>query len=467
MRTGTADSRRWHRAASAVRDNLWFVPALYVAGALALSVGLVHWDESDPIDLVHSINSSSASAALSALGSGMLAFTGFVTSVILLVVQFGTSEFSPRFVAWIRRDATLKFALSTFSATFLFALVSTAQVGRGTAAFVPTRTLIAALLLTLLSIGMFLVLIERSSNGLRVASVVQEVDVEAREVFDAVYPASPAEAAAAQQTTRSLNELTPVQTIRQGQVGSVVVALNRTGIANLAEQYDAVIELVPAIGDHVPAGGALLNVYGPRQLPERRLRRAVLLGDERTIDDDPAFAIRMLVDVAIKALSPAVNDPTTAVQSLDRIEDLLRYAAPKHLSVGTVTDSHGAVRLVYPTPTWEDLVELALDEIRAFGAGQYQIARRLRALLDALIADVPEKRRPALVEQGTLLDDAVSSAIPESQRAAALIPDRQGIGMSRRRPVGGHRPGPRRRGRDAKTTGDDGIDVEAETAPET
>src|SRR5271165_4764811 len=302
MRTGTADSRRWHRAASAVRDNLWFVPALYVAGALALSVGLVHWDESDPIDLVHSINSSSASAALSALGSGMLAFTGFVTSVILLVVQFGTSEFSPRFVAWIRRDATLKYALSTFSATFLFALVSTAQVGRGTAAFVPTRTLIAALLLTLLSIAMFLVLIERSSNGLRVASVVQEVDVEAREVFDAVYPASPAEAAAAQQTTRSLNELTPVQTIRQGQVGSVVVALNRTGIANLAEQYDAVIELVPAIGDHVPAGGALLNVYGPRQLPERRLRRAVLLGDERTIDDDPAFAIRMLVDVAIKAL---------------------------------------------------------------------------------------------------------------------------------------------------------------------
>ncbi len=466
MGTGKADRRRWRRAAYAVWDNLWFVPALYVAGALALSFGLVHWDESDPIDLVHSISSSSASAALSALGSGMLAFTGFVTSVILLVVQFGTSEFSPRFVAWIRRDRTLKIALSTFSATFLFALVSTAQVGRGTAAFVPTRTLIAALLLTLLSIAMFLVLIERSSNGLRVASVVQEVDVEARQVFDAVYPASASEAAGAEETARSLNELTPVQTVRQGPVGSVVVALNRTGIADLAGQYDAVIELVPAIGDHVPVGGRLLNVYGPRQLPERRLRRAVLLGDERTIEDDPAFAIRMLVDVAIKALSPAVNDPTTAVQSLDRIEDLLRYAAPKHLSAGTVTDSHGAVRLVYPTPTWEDLVELALDEIRAFGAGQYQIARRLRALLDALIADVPERRRPPLVEQSALLDDAVASAIPQSQRADALVPDRQGIGMSRRRPIDGHQPGPRRRERDVQTAGGDGVNVEAETAPE-
>ena len=216
------------------------------------------------------------------------------------------------------------------------------------------------------------------------------------------------------------------------------MALDRTRMANLAGQYGAVIELVPAIGDHVPGGGTLLNVYGPCQLPERQLRRGVLLGDERTLDDDPAFAIRMLADVAIKALSPAVNDPTTAVQSLDRIEDLLWYAAPKDLSVGTVTDSHGAVRFVYPTPTWDDLVELALDEIRAFGAGQYQVARRLRALLDALIADVPENTRPPLLEQGTLLDDAVSSKIPQSQRADALVPDRQGIGMSHRPSIDGH-----------------------------
>jgi uncharacterized membrane protein len=137
----------------------------------------------------------------------------------------------------------------------------------------------------------------------------------------------------------------------------VVVALDRTGIANLAEQHDAVIECVPAVGEYIPAGGVLLHVYGSRQLPERRLRRSVVLGDERTLDDDPAFAFRMLVDVAIKALSPAVNDPTTAVQSLDRIEGLLHYAAAKHLSTGIVADRHGAVRLVYPVPTWEDLVE--------------------------------------------------------------------------------------------------------------
>ena len=139
-------------------------------------------------------------------------------------------------------------------------------------------------------------------------------------------------------------------------------------------------------------------------------------------------------DVAIKALSPAVNDPTTAVQCLHRIEDVLRYAAAKHLSTGVVTDQQGTVRVLVPAPTWDDLVALALDEIRAFGAGQYQIVRRLRALLDDLTADLPAKRRPALTTQLELLDEAMERAIPLAQRSDALVADRQGLGLAIRPP---------------------------------
>ena len=397
---------RWRRALRRLLDSLWFIPAVYVILGLALSVGLLRWDEADPIVLARAISAGSASAALSALGSGMLAFTGFVTSIVLLIIQFGTSEFSPRFLGWFRTDPALRYALGAFIATFLFALVSTAQMGRGTAAFVPTRTLIAALLLTLLSIAMFLLLINRTSYGLRVAKVLQSLDGDARTVFDIVYPSSAAQAAAAEETARSLHGRVAVQTVRNSAVGSVLVTLDRPRLVNLAESHDAVIELAYAVGDHVPGGGALLNVYGSRAISGRQLRNALAMGDERTLGDDPAFTFRMMVDVAIKALSPAVNDPTTAVQALDRIEDVLRYAAAKHLSAGVVTDGTGVIRLVYPTPTWEDLVELALDEIRAFGAGQYQVARRLRALLDALIADLPEHRR-RLEAQSALLADAV------------------------------------------------------------
>jgi uncharacterized membrane protein len=214
-------------------------------------------------------------------------------------------------------------------------------------------------------------------------------------------------------------------------VGTILVAFDRAALLGLAVDHDAVIELVAAVGDHVPSEGLVLRVHGTRSIPERRLRAALLFGDERTIEDDPAFTLRLLVDVAIKALSPAVNDPTTAVQSLHRIEDILRYAAPRLLSTGVVTDGHGRARIIHPTPTWDDLVSLSLDEIRLFGAGQYQIARRVRALLLDLLEDVPEARRHAPREQLALLDDAVARELPESQRADALVADRQGLGLGR------------------------------------
>ena len=196
---------------------------------------------------------------------------GFVTSIVLLIIQFGTSEFSPRFLGWFRTNPTLKSALSTFIATFLFALVSTAQMGRGTATFVPTRTLIAPLLLTLLSIAMFLLLIDRTSYRLRVAAVLQRLDSDARAVFDIVYPSSASQAAAAEEAARSLRDRPAVQTVHNSPVGSVLVALDRPRLVNLAESHDAVIELAHAVSTPAtqpsqarPAGRAIQLVRRER-----------------------------------------------------------------------------------------------------------------------------------------------------------------------------------------------------------
>ena len=129
----------------------------------------------------------------------------------------------------------MKFALSTFVATFLFALVATAQVGRGEADFVPTRTLIAALALTVLSTVMFLVLIDRTAKGLRVANVVQRLDTAAREVFDTVYAADPSEVADPDRTLPSLGEQ-PVQVVTHRGVGAVLVTLDRARLVRQARR---------------------------------------------------------------------------------------------------------------------------------------------------------------------------------------------------------------------------------------
>ena len=417
--------------------TIWIVPTGYVILAIVLSITFVHWDEQDPIATFLGLSASSASAAMAALGSGMIAFTGFVTSVVLVIVQFGSTQFSQRFVRWFRNDRTLKHALGTFIATFLFALIATAVTGSGPDAIVPTRTLLFALALALASVGWFIALITHTMDNLRVAHVTQMVSAQARLAIDAVYPddeTGPGGTAAV--VAPPAADAAPVQELRHRGVGAVLVSLDRRGLVREAVQRDAVVKLVVAVGDHLSPDTVILQVHGPTPIPERRLRALLSLGDERTIEDDPAFALRLLVDVAAKALSAAVNDPTTAVQSLHRIEDVLRYAATKRLAAGAVTSPDGEVRLLYPTPTWADLVALALDEIRSFGAGQYQIARRMRALLDGLLEDLPVERHPALLRQRALLDDAIERLIPAPQREDALIADPQGLGLggSRRDP---------------------------------
>lgn len=423
---------RWRRGKARFSRSFWIIPAVYVVGSIALANALIQWDQAQPLASPLDLSATSSSTALAALASGMIAFTGFVTSVVLLVVQFGSSQFSPRFLRWFRDDATVKHSLGTFFATFLFALVGATMSGRGASASVPYRTLVGALALSLASIGWFLALVSGTLNNMRVAHVIQRIDGQAHKVFDNVYPASDTTVQAGELAVETMGRSDPIQVVRHAGVGMILVAVDRAALLRLAIDFEAFIEFVAAVGDHVASDGLLLRVYGDRAIPEHRFRSGMSFGDERTIEDDPAFSFRLLVDVAIKSLSPAVNDPTTAVQCIHRIEDVLRYASAKHLSSGVVTDRSGRARVVLPTPTWDDLVSLSLDEIRLFGAGQYQVPRRLRAMLRDLLVDLPEHRAPVLQRQLDLLDEAVSARIPVAQRADALEADRQGLGLGQR-----------------------------------
>jgi uncharacterized membrane protein len=139
------------------------------------------------------------------------------------------------------------------------------------------------------------------------------------------------------------------------------------------------------------------------------------------------------VDIAIRALSPAVNDPTSAIQALDQIDDILTRLAARSLGDGRLHDEAGRVLVRYPAPTWDAFLSLAIDEILLYGAGSLQVTRRLRALLDDLRAGTPEVRWPAIDAKLAALTRAVRRAFPgQAEEAEATQPDRQGIGSSRR-----------------------------------
>jgi len=207
-------------------------------------------------------------------------------------------------------------------------------------------------------------------------------------------------------------------------------------LVNVARESSAVIEMVAAVGDPIVESLPLCHVYGAQQaIDEAVLMDGIELGEQRTFEHDPAYAIRLLADIAIRALSPAVNDPTTAVQSLDQIEDLLIRLSGRDLERSACRDGDGALRLVVPTPAWADLLRLALDEICFCGATSVQVMRRMTALLSALIAVAPEERRPSIRDWEDRVQRTIArSFVTNEERSEASTEDRQGLGTPRRRP---------------------------------
>ena len=207
-----------------------------------------------------------------------------------------------------------------------------------------------------------------------------------------------------------------------------MLAVNVKALVAHAQKADGVIEFA-TLGSEtlVATGEPLFLLYGgATAIGDRTLRTQIAFGPERTIEQDSVFAFRVIVDVAIKALSKAINDPTTAVLAIDQ---LLRLVGRRDLRDDAVADADGTLRLILPTPNWEDFVKLTFNEIRLYGAENFQVARRLRALIENLSASLVESRQPALRGELDLLDRTLETAhaFPEDL-ALARQPDLQGLG---------------------------------------
>src|SRR5262249_50863116 len=215
-----------------------------------------------------------------------------------------------------------------------------------------------------------------------------------------------------------------------------IARVNVPGLVRLGQQAGGTIVMECGVGDTLVHGTVLLRVHGGVKgtVSERALMHAIHLERERTFEQDPKYPIRLLVDIAIKALSPAINDPTTAVQTLDQIEDLLRRLAERELAAGHVEDANGTLRLIIPMPTWEDYLTLAFDEIRQYRAGSVQVIRRLRSALADLTEVVPDGERTDAVKRYVEhLDRAIDqSPLDAIDRIMARQEDRQGLGLSQR-----------------------------------
>jgi uncharacterized membrane protein len=284
----------------------------------------------------------------------------------------------------------------------------------------------------MISIGAGLFLVDYLARELRPVQMLARTANVGRRIIEQVYPIFLPPGVAFRpppQQPASLPQ--PFETIVRTGHSGVFLAMDVEGLAAMARENGCVIEVVPRVGDFIARGDALCRVHPAAALKPELLHASFAFGDERTAEQDPTFVFRILVDVASKALSPAINDPTTAVLAIDQIHHLVRQVGRRSLETGEVRDAGGNLRLLYRTPDWEDFVLLGLTEIRQFGSQSIQVARRLRAMLEHLCTVLPPERVQILREELRLLDCSVKRNFPDPEdRKAAGIGDLQGVGGS-------------------------------------
>jgi len=413
---------RRYRLRLYINSSIWILPAVGMIAGLIAVEALSRLEQS--LGWRMSLSPETGRAVMTAIASSMFSLVVLGSSAILVTVQLAGSQITPRIISLVYRLNTRKLALAVFVLTFTFSVGVLARIDDK----VPLLTGYLAAYGFLLNLVLFIYFIDRIGKTLRPSAVLQYVALTGREVIHSVYPRSFDDRAAITKPPFVPIEK-PTRTILNDEDG-VVIAFDLNGLVAQATRSNCFIEMMPAVGDYIAAGDPLFRVFeGGGQIAEDDLRGSIAVGSERTMEQDPMFAFRIIVDVATKALSPAVNDPTTAVLAIDQLHHLLRDVGNRFLAESYEKDPAGKVRVVYRTPNWEDFVHLAITEVRQYGSNSIQVMRRLRAMLENLIGTLPAHRTPVLRRELLILERSARRSFPEvNDQELAEASDSQGMG---------------------------------------
>lgn len=420
-----------------VRGSIWLVPV--IGGVTGTLCGVAAAETGRHLSLPESwtYSAGTAQAVLASVVGASVGLTGFVVTVGVLIVQMATGTFSARYMRIFYRDGMLKAVLAVLVGTLTFSYALLRRVEQNS---VPSLGVSLAGFFLAGGVLLFLVFLNRSIHRLRPVAVAALVARAGRRSFEGVLRDIESSDAPVYVLGAYAADTLPTLVVESLSAGAVQ-ALDAHGLTRFARERDCLVVVRPAVGDFVPEGAVLFEVYGGTGLDDAaatRLRSMIVLGVERTIEQDPAFALRVMVDIAIRALSPAVNDPTTAVQVLDHLGENLRLLG----AAGRPGDDADAVQALSPGLVvrgrrWEDIVELAFTEIRQYGGSSVQVVRRLRALLEDLRERVRPGYRQAVEDELARLDATIDEHWGDTvDLDRARTADGQGIGgPTARRPV--------------------------------
>lgn len=414
---------KWRLWWGRVRDSLWFVPGAITTAAAALALSLVqleraeHLPTHDDLAWLFGGGASAARELLGTIAGSLITVTGVVFSVTIVALQLASSQYSPRVLDSFIGDRPNQLVLGTMIGTFTYSLLvmrSIRSEADGRASFMPAMAVTLAIVFLLASVVALIYFINHAARSIRVEHIVErqlarartllderfgEAALGARALCDAACPALPATPAA------------PIAARRSGYLQAVQL----DAIVEAAAEHDALVALDRVTGRFVVEGEDIARAW-PADRCAPALRDAVLgalvLGPQRTPEQDVEYALQGIVDVAVRALSPSVNDPTTAMLCVDRLGELVVLLARRLVERVGLTDDSGALRVVIRHPSFDRVADIAFGGVARDGAAQLPVVLHLLDTLHRIGPLVPPARRPALARAAVAAGEAGVAALP-------------------------------------------------------
>jgi uncharacterized membrane protein len=385
----------------------WVVPALCCLVAFAMGLALPALDQqlADRVPFLFPAGSDGARTMLSTIAGAMISITGLVFSITIVVLQLASSQFSPRVLHTFLDERVPQFTLGVFAASFVYALTvmrTVSDAAPGPRGGVPQIAVTVSFLLVLASVAMFLAFIHHITQAISVEVILQEVGTEARDLLRESRAERPQDAGsfAGGEPDTADDDRTPSRTlVLVAEQSGYLDYLDAPALVHAAVAMDARIEMLRPLGTFLVPDQpvALVHPLGKAAPDKRRCHDAVFasasLTSRRSMEQDVTFGIRQLVDIGERALSPGVNDPTTAVQVVNELHTILHCLAVEPDLPASHRDDDGTTRLVLCEWTFEAYLDLCVDEICHYGKDSLQVPARLEEMLTSLEqAAQPEHR---------------------------------------------------------------------------
>ncbi len=414
-----------------LRTSYWFVPMLMAVASAALWVVLYTLDlrlEDTTIRSLRWIYTGGPDGArdvLSAIAGSMITVTGVVFSITIVALTLASQQFGPVLLRNFMRDKGNQVVLGTFIATFLFCLLALRTVrGTGNIIFVPHLSVSAGVMLALLSLGVLIYFIHHVSAFIQASTIISVVSRDLEDAIDRLFPeqlghgiSEYAEPAAPEWEipVRFTTESSPVAAHGYG----YIKAIDTDTLLGIAGERDIVIRLMKRPGDFTGAHDVIATVWPGEAVDDdlgAAINESILLGNQRTATQDVEFVVNQIAEVAVRALSPGINDPFTAVICIDHLGQGLRRMAGRSIPSPFRYDGDGTLRVIAYPSTFADVAATAFDQIRYYGRSNVVVTRRL---LETISAVAPHLRRQedrkALLRQAEMIERGSREGIVEEE----------------------------------------------------